>query len=101
MKYVLNASINYLLNIFVGFHEAIGDTLALSVQTPKHLKEIGLLDQSAVIDDYETSINFLFNMALKKIAFLPYSYILDRFRWDTFEDIVDDASFNSLWWELR
>jgi len=84
-----------------GFHEAIGDTLALSVQTPKHLKEIGLLDQSAVIDDYETSINFLFNMALKKIVFLPYSYIMDRYRWDIFDGSVDSAHYNTHWWELR
>ena len=35
----------------------MGDTLALSVSTPKHLREIGLLDKSTPIDDYETSIN--------------------------------------------
>lgn len=28
-----------------GFHEAIGDVLALSVSTPKHLQSIGLLDK--------------------------------------------------------
>merc|ERR1712071_49923 len=58
-------------------------------------------DQSAVIDDYETSINFLFNMALKKIVFLPYSYIMDRYRWDIFDGSVDSAHYNTHWWELR
>jgi len=84
-----------------GFHEAIGDTLALSVKTPKHLKEIGLLDESTVIDDYETSINFLFSMALDKIAFLPFSYIMDRFRWDIFDNTTDSSEYNSHWWQLR
>ena len=28
-----------------GFHEAVGDTLALSVSTPKHLHAVGLLDE--------------------------------------------------------
>lgn len=32
-----------------GFHEAIGDVLSLSVSTPKHLKEIGLLE--TLVDD--------------------------------------------------
>jgi len=84
-----------------GFHEAIGDTLALSVQTPKHLKEIGLLDQSAVIDDYETSINYLFNTALQKIVFLPFGYVMDKWRWDVFDDTIDTTQYNSHWWKLR
>jgi len=84
-----------------GFHEAIGDTLALSVQTPKHLKEIGLLNESAVIDDYETSINFLFSMALEKIVFLPFSYLIDKLRWEIFSGSVDSSEYNTRWWELR
>jgi len=84
-----------------GFHEAIGDTLALSVKTPKHLKEIGLLDKSAVIDDYETSINFLFSTALEKIVFLPFGYIMDQWRWDVFDGTIDSSEYNSHWWNLR
>lgn len=85
----------------IGFHEAVGDTLALSVQTPKHLKEIGLLDSSTVIDDYETSINFQFSMALSKIVFLPFGYIMDKFRWDIFDGTVDAPKYNQHWWKLR
>lgn len=84
-----------------GFHEAVGDTLALSVITPKHLKEIGLLDDSTPIDDYETSINFLLSMALEKIAFLPFGYLIDKYRWDIFDGTVEPSNYNAHWWKLR
>ncbi|XP_059351358.1 angiotensin-converting enzyme-like [Daphnia carinata] len=84
-----------------GFHEAVGDTLALSVITPKHLKEIGLLDESTPIDDYETSINFLLSMALEKIAFLPFGYLIDKYRWDIFDGTVEPSNYNAHWWKLR
>lgn len=32
-------------DLFLAFHEALGDLIALSVSTPTHLKQIGLLDQ--------------------------------------------------------
>jgi peptidyl-dipeptidase A len=88
-------------SIAAGFHEAVGDTLALSVTTPKHLKEIGLLDESTPIDDYETSINFLLSMALEKIAFLPFGYLIDKYRWDIFDGTVDESQYNTHWWKLR
>ena len=87
--------------IVVGFHEAVGDTLALSVNTPKHLKQIGLLDDSTAIDDYETSINFLFAMAVEKIAFLPFSYLIDKYRWDIYDGTVEPSQYNAHWWKLR
>ncbi|TRY89927.1 hypothetical protein DNTS_000391 [Danionella cerebrum] len=62
-----------------GFHEAIGDVLSLSVSTPKHLHSINLLDQ--VTDDAESDINYLLKMALEKIAFLPFGYLIDQWRW--------------------
>lgn len=34
------------------FHEAIGDTIALSVMTPGHLQAIGLLNKSEESTDY-------------------------------------------------
>ena len=60
----------------VGFHEAVGDVIALSVSTPKHLHKIGLLDK--VTDDPQVDINYLYAMALDKIAFLPFGYLLDQ-----------------------
>lgn len=59
-----------------GFHEAIGDVIALSVSTPKHMQKIGLLEKAA--DDPEVDINYLYAMALDKIAFLPFGFLLDQ-----------------------
>jgi peptidyl-dipeptidase A len=71
------------------------------VKTPKHLKEIGLLDNNTAIDNYETSINFLFSMALSKIVFLPFGYIMDKWRWDVFDGTVSPDDYNCHWWKLR
>ena len=71
------------------------------MKTPKHLKEIGLLDNNTAIDNYETSINFLFSVALSKIVFLPFGYIMDKWRWDVFDDTVSPDDYNCHWWKLR
>jgi peptidyl-dipeptidase A len=77
-----------------------GDTVALSVQTPKHLKEIGLLDPD-MQEDEETAINFLFSMALEKVALFPFAYVVDRWRWGVFEGTIPPSEYNSHWWKLR
>ncbi|XP_041818495.1 angiotensin-converting enzyme [Chelmon rostratus] len=82
-----------------GFHEAIGDVLALSVSTPKHLKSIGLLDK--VEDNTESDINFLMSMALDKIAFLPFGYLMDQWRWRVFDGRIPTTEYNKEWWNLR
>jgi len=83
-----------------GFHEAIGDVLALSVSTPAHLKKINLIDQHAE-EDEEMDINSLMEMALNKIAFLPFGYLIDAYRWKVFSGEIEPATYNSKWWELR
>ncbi|XP_077996678.1 angiotensin-converting enzyme-like [Glandiceps talaboti] len=82
-----------------GFHEAVGDVLALSVCTPEHLYEIGLLDE--VSDDEETDINFLMSMALEKIAFLPFGLLMDLWRWEVFDGTITKENYNERWWQLR
>ncbi|KAK4305028.1 hypothetical protein Pmani_023054 [Petrolisthes manimaculis] len=82
-----------------GFHEAVGDVLALSVATPKHLAKVGLLDE--VHDDDEEDINFLMNMALDKITFLPFGYLMDNWRWDVFSGKTPEKDWNCAWWNLR
>lgn len=77
----------------------MGDVLALSVATPKHLHKIGLLDH--VEEDYEVDINFLMNMALDKITFLPFGYLMDLWRWDVFSGRVSYSNWNCFWWQLR
>lgn len=82
-----------------GFHEAVGDTIALSVATPKHLEEIGLLEDYE--ESYESDINTLMDMALKRVAFLPFGLLIDKWRWDVFAGNVSADKWNSHWWEYR
>ncbi|XP_068118779.1 angiotensin-converting enzyme isoform X1 [Hyperolius riggenbachi] len=82
-----------------GFHEAIGDVLALSVSTPKHLATIGLLDE--VQENEESDINYLMSIALDKIAFLPFGYLMDQWRWKVFDGRIPDTEYNQQWWNLR
>ncbi|CAG5130978.1 unnamed protein product [Candidula unifasciata] len=82
-----------------GFHEAVGDVIALSVQTPEHMKSIGLLH--SVSNDTETDINFLMSMALQKIAFLPFGFLIDQWRWRVFSGDTKPEQYNEHWWNLR
>lgn len=82
-----------------GFHEALGDTLALSVQTTKHLKKLNLLQDDA--QDHETDLNFLMLTALNKIAYLPFGYLMDKWRWDIFSNVTSLEDMNCAWWTLR
>lgn len=82
-----------------GFHEAVGDTIALSVSTPQHLKTVGLLDNYA--DSREDNINALFHMALERVAFLPFGLLIDKWRWDVFSGDVAEDKWNEHWWKLR
>jgi len=80
-----------------GFHEAIGDTIALSV-TPEYLKKIGLLER---VPPESADIGLLLRQALDKIAFLPFGLLVDQWRWKTFSGEVTPANYNAAWWELR
>ena len=81
-----------------GFHEAIGDFAGLSALTPTYLKQIGLLDQ---VPGPEQDIPFLLKMALDKIAFLPFGYLMDQWRWQVFDGALTPATYNEGWWKLR
>lgn len=85
--------------IFVGFHEAVGDTMALSVMTPKYLHNISFLEEN--VDDYKEDINFLFLSSLSKIAFLPFGYLIDIWRWGVFRGEITPENYNCNWWNLR
>lgn len=82
-----------------GFHEAIGDTMELSVMTPEHLVKIGLLNSTIESESYY--VNYMFLMALKKIAFIPFGYLIDKWRWGVFKGDVKPENYNSEWWKLR
>ena len=79
------------------FHEAIGDTIALSV-TPPYLKQLGLIN---AVPDQRADMGFLLNRALDKVAFLPFGYLVDQWRWKVFSGQVGPNDYNKAWWELR
>ena len=80
-----------------GFHEAIGDTIALSV-TPEYLKQIGLID---TVSPTSADIGLLLDRALDKVAFLPFGLLIDQWRWKVFSGEIKPADYNKTWWELR
>ena len=80
-----------------GFHEAIGDTIALSI-TPTYLKEVKLLDKVAT--NQKAVINQQMFVALDKIAFLPFGLKVDKWRWEAFSGAITPAQWNDRWWEL-
>jgi peptidyl-dipeptidase A len=80
-----------------GFHEAVGDTIALSV-TPEYLKQIGLID---AVPPASGDTDYLLRQALEKIAFLPFGLLVDKWRWEVFAGEVKPGDYNKAWWELR
>ncbi len=80
-----------------GFHEAIGDTIALAI-TPEYLKEIGLLDK---LPPEEADIPILLKQALNSVAFLPFGVMIDKWRWGVFSGEIKPENYNKAWWDLR
>ena len=80
-----------------GFHEAIGDTIALSV-TPEYLHKIGLLEN---VPDSSKDIGLLLYKALEKVAFLPFGLMIDKWRWEVLNGQVAPDHYNENWWKLR
>jgi peptidyl-dipeptidase A len=80
-----------------GFHEAIGDTIALAI-TPEYLQKINLLDK---VPPPEADIPILLRQALDKVAFLPFGLMIDQWRWKVFSGEIKPADYNTTWWELR
>jgi len=80
-----------------GFHEAIGDSIALNV-TPVYLKKLGLINE---VPPTSADIPLLLHTALDKIAFLPFGLLIDKWRWEVFSGQVTPEHYNSAWWALR
>ncbi len=81
-----------------GFHEAIGDTVVLSM-TPGYLEEVGLI--SSAEQSEQAVINRQMQMALDSIAFLPFGKLIDEWRWAVFSGEVAPADYNKAWWDMR
>jgi peptidyl-dipeptidase A len=80
-----------------GFHEAVGDTIALSV-TPEYLKQIGLID---AVPPASGDVDYLLQQALEKVAFLPFGLLVDKWRWEVFSGQIKPEQYNKAWWDLR
>ena len=80
-----------------GFHEAIGDAIALNV-TPDYLKKLGLIDQ---VPPPSADIPLLLHTALDKIAFLPFGLLIDKWRWQVYAGQTTPEHYNAAWWTLR
>jgi len=80
-----------------GFHEAVGDAIALSV-TPEYLKEIGFIQ---TVPPPSGDIGLLMQRALDKVSFLPFGLLVDQWRWKVFSGEVTPDTYNAAWWELR
>jgi peptidyl-dipeptidase A len=81
-----------------GFHEAIGDTINLSM-TPAYLHQVGLA--GAAKESKEAVINQQMKVALDKIAFLPFGKMIDEWRWRVFAGEIKPEDYNSSWWKIR
>ena len=82
----------------VGFHEAIGDTVTLSM-TPEYLAEVGLIKSAE--KSRQAEINRLMQMALRSVALLPWQKLVDEWRWKVFSGEVAPGNYNQAWWDLR
>ncbi|WOI53932.1 M2 family metallopeptidase [Parvularcula sp. LCG005] len=80
-----------------GFHEAIGDMVALSI-TPEYLQQIGMIDE---VPSAEGDLAILMQRALDGVAFLPFGLLVDKWRWEVFSGELTPETYNEGWWSLR
>lgn len=79
-----------------GFHEAIGDAIALSI-TPSYLKKLGFIEKEP---DASKDTGLLLNQALQKVSFLPFGLLIDKWRWGVFSGQIPESRYNAAWWDL-
>jgi peptidyl-dipeptidase A len=80
-----------------GFHEAIGDAIALAI-TPQYLNKVGLLDK---VPEGSNDVPELLKQALDRVAFLPFGLMIDQWRWKVFSGEITPANYNQAWWDMR
>ncbi len=82
-----------------GFHEAIGDAIALSVN-PSYYQQVGILDVVPPVNE-RALINQQMKVALDKVAFLPFGKDIDQYRWNVFSGKIPSSQLNAGWWAIR
>lgn len=92
-------SLLYLNGANDGFHEAIGDAIALAI-TPEYLVQIGLLDR-AKVPGPDKDLGLLLRQAMDKVAFLPFGLLIDKWRWGVFNGSIPTSQYNKAWTDLR
>jgi peptidyl-dipeptidase A len=97
-QYYYNKPVLFQQGAHDGFHEAIGDAVALSVN-PTYLQKIGILKD--VPTNEKALINLQLKDALDKVSFLPFGYLMDKWRWDVFNGNTKASDYNKSWWQLR
>ncbi|XP_008937519.1 PREDICTED: angiotensin-converting enzyme 2 [Merops nubicus] len=80
-----------------GFHEAVGEIMSLSAATPQHLKSLDLLEPTFQ-EDEETEINFLLKQALTIVGTMPFTYMLEKWRWMVFRG---EITKQERWWKVK
>ncbi|XP_027757151.1 angiotensin-converting enzyme 2 [Empidonax traillii] len=83
-----------------GFHEAVGEIMSLSAATPQHLKSLDLLEPTFQ-EDEETEINFLLKQALTIVGTMPFTYMLEKWRWMVFRGDIKKEEWTKQWWEMK
>ncbi|GFR67122.1 angiotensin-converting enzyme [Elysia marginata] len=92
------------------FHESVGDVAQLSVLSDRSLRALGLMqdDNSTRRQGFQWKsrkkarrLNQLMQLALDKLAFLPFGLVVDRWRWNVFQGNITPDNYNRKWWELR
>ncbi|XP_025746074.1 LOW QUALITY PROTEIN: angiotensin-converting enzyme-like protein Ace3 [Callorhinus ursinus] len=94
-----NLSVIFRAGANPAFEEAVGSMITLSASSHKHLLNRGLLSHQR--QDSEEEVNFLMGIALEKIAFIPFAYLMDLFRWKVFDGTIRKDAYNQEWWNLR
>lgn len=94
-----NLSVIFRAGTNPAFEEAVGLVIILSVFSHKHLLNKGLLSHQH--QDSEEEVNFLMGIALDKIAFIPFAYLMDLSRWKVFDGTIQKDVYNQEWWSLR
>ncbi|XP_045746145.2 angiotensin-converting enzyme-like protein Ace3 [Mirounga angustirostris] len=94
-----NLSVIFRAGANPAFEEAVGSMITLSASSHKHLLNRGLLSHQH--QDSEEEVNFLMGIALEKIAFIPFAYLMDLFRWKVFDGTIRKDTYNQEWWNLR
>ncbi|CAL8085575.1 unnamed protein product [Orchesella dallaii] len=85
---------------YPGFEEAVGDVIFLSAGTPQHMAKIGLLENNSSLSK-ESTINYLMQVGLQKIAVLSFTYVIDAYRWKLFDGTIEPGNWTYYWVKMR